>query len=207
MIDIKQKYPHLERDFYLGKNVVDMAKELLGTYLCTYINGNFTVGLITETEAYCGATDKACHAFGGKYTERTRPMYLLGGHAYVYLCYGIHELVNIVVGQEGKAEVILIRAITPVEGILEMEKRRGILAKNHHFTNGPGKLTQALGIDRKLNKADLVKSNDIWLSHSQKKYLPQKIEVGTRIGISDKEAASYPWRFWFSPEEYHFPKN
>src|ERR1700739_2187259 len=124
--------PTLKRSFYLQEDVVLVAKDLLGKGLCTHINGKFTSGIITETEAYAGVFDKASHAFGGKRTPRNENMYARGGTLYVYLCYGIHHLFNVVTNNEDIPHAVLIRAIKPLEGIETILKRRKqkTLAKN-----------------------------------------------------------------------------
>ena len=136
----------LPKNFYQNDDVVQLAKELLGKLIITQIDGKITSGIIVETEAYRGPDDKGCHAFGGRYTERTKTMYAQGGTVYVYICYGIHPMLNIVTGPEGDAHAILIRALEPLEGIEIMLKRRNVLSLNPELTNGPGKLAVALGI-------------------------------------------------------------
>ena len=163
MCDFKS-FVKLPRSFYVRSNVVEIAQDLLGKYLFTDIKGVLTVGKIIETEAYNGRRDKACHAFL-KRTRRTNIMYHRGGHAYVYLCYGIHHLFNVVTNREGLADAILIRAIEPVHGLEDMIKRRG---KNNHYklTAGPGTLSQALGIQREMTGTDLL-GNSIWIANKK----------------------------------------
>ena len=143
----QSKYKKLDAAFYHREDVVLVSRELLGKYLCTNINGQFTCGKIVETEAYCGRNDKACHANDGLRTKRTEIMYHAGGVAYVYLCYGIHRLFNIVTNKNGLADAVLIRAIEPVEGMEVMLKRRKIEKISARLCAGPALLTQALGID------------------------------------------------------------
>src|ERR1017187_7820728 len=114
----------LKREFYLREDVVQIAKELLGKVLFTNIGGKITAGIITETEAYAGITDKASHAYNNRRTPRTETMYAEGGVAYVYLCYGIHHLFNVVTAQKDTPHAVLIRAIKPIEGIPAILKRR-----------------------------------------------------------------------------------
>ena len=122
-----------------------MAPQLWRKLLCRKIGNEIIKIAITETEAYCGEADTACHAHKGK-TKRTEPMYEAGGITYIYLCYGIHSLLNIVTGKKGFPEAVLIRGL---EGF-----------------NGPGKLTKALSIDKSLNCIDLSQYNDLWLEDS-----------------------------------------
>ena len=110
--------------FYTGSNVLDIARSLLGKYLFTCIDGVVSGGYIVEAEAYNGIIDKASHAYGGRRTARTQTMYLHGGVAYVYLCYGIHEMFNVVTSVEGEPHAVLIRAIVPTDGIEVMMARR-----------------------------------------------------------------------------------
>src|SRR5580765_1546627 len=116
--------PKLPRSFYTRENVLQIAKELMGKFLVTQINVLVTSGMITETEAYAGEIDKASHAYGGRRTNRTEIMYAKGGTAYVYLCYGIHHLFNVVTNKKDHPHAILIRAVEPIEGIEMMMQRR-----------------------------------------------------------------------------------
>src|SRR5882724_8707271 len=134
----------LEKDFYLSEDVVQISKDLLGKYLCTKIEGKLTCGIITETEAYAGEIDKASHAYNNRRTKRTEIMFAEGGVSYVYLCYGIHYLFNVVTNYKNAPHAVLIRAIKPVEGINEMLKRRNIISKQDilkHKNNNYKKLT------------------------------------------------------------------
>ena len=184
----------LTRAYYLNENVVDVAKDLLGKVIVSHQDGILTSGMIVETEAY-SYKEKGCHAYGGKRTSRTKVMFEVGGIAYVYLCYGIHHLFNIVTNQEGLAEAVLIRAIEPIDGIAYMLKRRGVKSLTTSLSSGPGKLTQALGIDLACNAADLS-GNNIWLQDSGSTFNQKQIKVSTRIGIAyAEEDAGLPWRF------------
>jgi DNA-3-methyladenine glycosylase len=136
----------LKRSFYTRDNVVAVARELLGKFLITRIDGVLTSGMITETEAYGGISDRASHAYNGRRTNRTEIMFAEGGTAYVYLCYGIHHLFNVVTHKKDTPHAILIRAIEPVEGIDIMVERRKKERLDFSLTSGPGALSQALGI-------------------------------------------------------------
>ncbi len=184
-------YEKLPRSFYLREDVVQIAKDLLGKTLITQINGEVTAGKIVETEAYCGRGDKACHA-NGKKTPRTEIMYGRGGHAYVYLCYGIHHLFNVVTNIEGMADAVLVRALEPLEGIDIMKRRRKHTKAK--LASGPGTLTQALGIRTNMTGMDLTE-DQIWIG---KVVVEEdfKILEDIRIGVEYAEEDAFrPWRF------------
>ena len=132
--------------FYDRKDVIQIAKELLGKILVTNFDGVITSGRIVETEAYNGVIDRASHAWGGRRTSRTEIMYAEGGKAYVYLCYGIHHLFNIVTNVRDVPHAVLIRAIEPLHGIETMLQRTGKPFANVTLTRGPGNVSKALGI-------------------------------------------------------------
>jgi len=183
----------LPKAFYLRKNVVLIAKELLGKSLLTCINGQITGGLIVETEAY-SYRERGCHAYMGKMTTRNRVMFEEGGVAYVYLCYGIHNLFNVVVNGKDKPEAVLVRALQPIQGE-DVMKRRMRASSIKRITSGPGKLTKALGIDGSCNGNDLS-SSELWIEDGitiRKK----EIVSAPRIGIDYAgEDAKLPWRFF-----------
>jgi DNA-3-methyladenine glycosylase len=136
----------LSRDFYLRDDVVAISNQLLGKVLCTRLNGDLTKAIITETEAYAGVTDKASHAYGNRRTKRTEPMFGEGGTAYVYLCYGIHFLFNVVTNTSDIPHAILIRAGIPLTGTEIMLERRNKATVDKTLLGGPGSLAKALGI-------------------------------------------------------------
>lgn len=184
----------LSKSYFENDDVVCLAKDLIGKHLNTYIDGVLTSGIITETEAYAGKGDKACHAHMGRFTGRTKVMYESGGIAYVYLCYGIHHLFNIVTNTKGNADAILIRAIEPKNGIEVMQKRRGKIKVDKTLTSGPGNVSKALGIS-KSNNAESVSGDTIWLEDLNTK--PTNIKETKRIGIDyAEEDANLPWRFY-----------
>jgi DNA-3-methyladenine glycosylase len=184
----------LSEDFYLGKDVVKIARNLLGKGLFTSIDGVVTGGIIVETEAYSWK-ERGSHAFGARKTQRNAIMFERGGHTYVYLCYGIHYLFNVVTNTTGTADAVLIRALEPLIGIEEMKLRRGERTPAFHLTSGPGKLSKALGIDRSFNGKYLT-DNEVWIEDLGKKMTPKHIEVSPRIGIDYAgEDAQLPWRF------------
>ncbi len=182
----------LPESFYIRRNVTTIARQLLGKVLTTKINRQVTSGIIVETEAY-SYKERGSHAFKGV-TKRNEVMFEQGGKAYVYLCYGVHEMFNVVTNDANKAEAILIRALEPVSGIEIMQKRMGV-GVSTRITSGPGKLTKALGIDRKLNGEEL-KKNIIWIEDKGIKIQRAAIVCSARIGIDYAgEDALLPWRF------------
>ena len=191
----------LKRCFYTRPDVVGIAWELLGKYLFTQTGGVITGGIITETEAYAGVGDKASHAYGGRRTARTEVMYSLGGTAYIYLCYGVHSLFNVVTNRNDVPEAVLIRAIRPAEGLGIMLKRLGKESWNPALTNGPGKVTKALGIHYSQTGTDLlVKPADrsaegIWIEDRNFDMKTARLEVTTRVGVEYAgEDAKRPYR-------------
>lgn len=184
----------LARSFYMSDDVVTISRLLIGKYLVTRINGRKAAGMIVETEAYSWK-ERGCHAFGGRLTARNEVMFKEGGRAYVYLCYGMHNLFNVVTNVKGAADAVLIRAIEPVEGIELMQRRRGQLQNPFHLTSGPGKLTRALGIDRTMNGKFLWNS-EVWIEDAGIIIGMEQLEAGKRIGIDYAgKDADLPWRF------------
>lgn len=195
----------LPRSFYLREDVVEIARDLLGKRLVTEIDGVMAVATIVETEAYKGATDRACHAFNYRKTKRTEVMFQPGGVAYVYLCYGIHHLFNIVTNVEGEPDAVLIRAAEPVTGIDSMLVRRQMETLQPRLTSGPGSLSKAMGIRKNLTGVDLL-GNQIWIEESGTEIHESETIASPRVGIDYAgEDAKLPWRFrvkdskWTSP--------
>ena len=192
----------LPESFYLGTDVVAISKSLLGKYLFTCIDGVTTGGYIVETEAYNGAVDKAAHSYGNRMTPRTKTMFMQGGIAYVYLCYGIHEMFNIVTSTEGHAQAILIRAVHPTEGIEAMQVRRNMMTLKPTITAGPGSVAKALGISRNINAISL-QSDTLWLEDRGLNFTDDQITVGPRIGVAYAgEDALLPYRFYVKGDIY-----
>lgn len=192
----------LPESYYLGNDVVSISKDLLGKYLFTCIDDVITGGYIVETEAYNGVIDKASHAFGNRITPRTKTMFMQGGIAYVYLCYGIHEMFNIVTSSEGHPQAILIRAIEPTDGIEAMQARRNMLALKPNITAGPGSVAKALGISRNINAFSL-QSDTIWLEDRGLTFSDEQIKAGPRIGVAyAAEDALLPYRFYVKGNIY-----
>lgn len=183
----------LSQDFYQRTDVVQIAKELLGKYLFTHFDNVTTGGIITETEAYNGIIDKASHAYCDKRTTRTEMMYSQGGIAYVYLCYGIHSLFNVVTNEKNVPHAVLIRAIYPTHGIRKMLERRKMKEQKKNFTAGPGTVSQALGIHYS-NSGVSLHGNKIWMEN--KGLILNDFKTTPRIGVDyAKEDALLPYRF------------
>jgi DNA-3-methyladenine glycosylase len=185
----------LDISWYLGESIEEMARGLLGKYLCTNIDGHIVKGMIVETEAYCGRDDKACHANNNRRTRRNEVMYATGGHAYVYLCYGMHYLFNVVTNREGYADAVLIRAIEPVQGIEQMMVRRNMTKPDKRLTSGPGTMSQAMGISLK-HYGQKLTGDEIWIENGQK-IQENQVGVTTRVGVQYAgEDALKLWRFY-----------
>ena len=198
----------LDEKFFL-RDTVQAAQDLLGRYLVRVIGGETMVCRVTETEAYIGAVDKACHAYGGKRTPRTETLYAAPGTAYVYLIYGMYNCLNFVTGPEGEASAILVRGCVPVYNADAIARRRfGVAAaemsayQRKNFLNGPGKLCRGLSIDRALNALPLG-SSALYLADELPEYGLERcpndlpFRTGKRIGIDyAEEAIDFPWRFW-----------
>ena len=191
----------LPREFYIRTNVLAVARDLLGKLLVVPApNGKRVSGKIVEVEAYRGPQDRAAHSFGGRRTKRTETMYGIGGTAYVFFVYGMYYQFNVVTNNAEAPHAVLIRAVEPVEGIELMRKRRHG-QPDHNLTNGPGKLCIALGIDRRLDAADLL-GKKVWLEPGEK-VSRSLIATGPRIGIDyAEEWKDKPWRFWIKDNPY-----
>ncbi len=192
----------LPESFFLGSDVTAISKNLLGKYIFTSINGSICGGYITETEAYNGIIDRASHAFGGRKTPRTQTMYERGGIAYVYLCYGIHEMFNVVTSVEGNPQAVLIRGIEPLTGIDLMLARKNMTALKPNITAGPGSVAKALGIDRKLNGISL-QSDALWIEDRGLHFSEEQIASVPRIGVAYAgQDALLPYRFYIKGNPY-----
>ena len=198
---VKQKLP---ADYYSTEDVNFIAKDLLGKFLVTKIDGDLTSGMIVETEAYRGPDDRACHAYNNRRTPRTEVMYKAGGVAYIYICYGMHHLMNIVTGPEEHAHAVLIRALQPVDGIEIMALRRNMKVDDVRLTKGPGALSVALGLTSQLSGTSLhARSTPLWIEDRGIKFSPQQICFGKRIGVEGAgEAARWPWRYFVKENKY-----
>ncbi len=186
----------IPKSFYLREDVIQLSKDLLGTRLVTNFNNQRTSGIIVETEAYKGAVDKASHAYGGRRTRRTEIMFRAGGLAYVYLCYGLYHLFNVVTGPAEIPYAILVRAIEPVDGISFMLERCNKVKAGPSLTNGPGKLTRALGITTQHTGYSLLRNSPIWIEEPPLPLMDADIVASKRIGVDyAKEDALLPYRF------------
>jgi DNA-3-methyladenine glycosylase len=192
----------ISRSFYRREDVVIIAQELLGKMLFSQFEGALTVGIIVETEAYAGVTDRASHAFGNRRTARTEVMYSEGGTAYIYLCYGVHSLFNVVTNKKDVPDAVLIRAIKPVIGTDTMLRRSGKSFMDKSFGTGPGRLSKIMGIHFSHSGIDLTKQpsgidgQGIWLEDEGRIILPENIITGTRIGVKYAgRDALRPYRF------------
>jgi DNA-3-methyladenine glycosylase len=182
--------------YFQQKDTVQLAKDLLGKILITDWDGQLTSGRIVETEAYLGATDRASHAYGGRRTARTEIMYLPGGYAYVYLCYGLHHLFNVVTHHEGVPHAILIRAVEPIAGIQVMLYRRNKKDSDASLTRGPGSVAQALGI-KKHHSGHTLQSDYLYLADEGNPFKENEIGISPRIGVDYAgEDAFLPYRFF-----------
>lgn len=185
----------LPQAFYLQQNVVKLAASLLGKVLVTCFDEQFTAGRIVETEAYNGVHDKASHAWNGRRTARTEIMYAAGGVAYVYLCYGIHHLFNVVTGDNEVPQAVLVRSMEPVTGIEYMLKRTGKTSIDHSLTRGPGNVTKALGITTHHSGMDL-QTDTLFLADDGYIIKPSQIAATARIGVDYAgDDALLPYRF------------
>ena len=189
----------LQDSFYTRKNVAQIARQLLGKKLMTNVQGKKSGGVIVETEAY-SFCERGCHAYNNKMTNRNKTMFEEGGIAYVYLCYGIHHLFNVVTNMKGSADAVLVRALEPCEGeewMLARMKAKSV----RRITSGPGKLTRALGIDRAFD-GKYLSSAEIWIEEG-KKISNGRIASSPRVGIDYAgEDALLPWRFYIKDNEW-----
>ena len=201
----------LSHDFF-NRDTLQVARDLLGKYLVRMLDGEALVGRITETEAYIGRCDKACHAYGGRRTQRTSTLYMAPGHAYIYLIYGMYHCLNFVTEPEGEPAAVLLRAMEPVAGRETMWRLRygdkpETPYRRKNFMNGPGKICKGLSLTTAENKLDLEGSAlflcddpaDIGLACPPP---PEyRLRCGPRIGVDyAEEAKDFPWRFWLEEE-------
>lgn len=188
----------LHAEWYLTHDVLSAAKNLLGMILRSEIDGHVCEGIIVETEAYRGADDRGCHSYGNKITERNRTMFDIGGSVYVYICYGIHPMLNVVIGNSGVADAVLIRAVEPIQGLKIMMERRDIDSENRlKTTSGPGNLANAFGIN-KLYDGDKFFDPSSPIQIFSNGIKPSSIYEGHRVGMSARigTCAFRPWRFY-----------
>ena len=188
--------------FYQQQDVNLIARQLLGKHLYTEIDGVLTGGMIVETEAYKGVIDKASHAYGGRFTNRTQVMYETGGVAYVYLCYGIHYLFNVVTAAQGVPHAVLIRGIEPVVGLDVMLERRKMATLKSSISAGPGALSMALGINKVFNGADLL-CDQVWIADAGISFADEAVAAVPRVGVAyADDHALLPWRYYVKGNKY-----
>ncbi|HEY4877260.1 MAG TPA: DNA-3-methyladenine glycosylase [Puia sp.] len=196
------KIKKLGDSFYNRNDVVKIAKELLGKILVTKFDGQLTSGRIVETEAYRGETDKASHAYGGRRTKRTEIMYGEAGKAYIYLCYGIHHLFNVITNKKNIPHAILIRALEPLDGIDIMLERTRKIKLDFSLTKGPGNVSKALGLLTHHTGKDLL-NNEVFIADDGFKLNKKEIEISKRIGVDyAEEDALLPYRFSVKGNKY-----
>ena len=202
----------LSRDFYAGDTVA-IAQALLGKLLVRRLDGQLLAGRITETEAYIGRCDKACHAYNYRRTPRTETLFLSPGHAYIYLIYGMYHCLNFVTEPEGEPAAVLLRAVEPVAGLETIQRLRYgdkplTPYRIRNFLNGPGKVCQGVGLTRAQNGLDLTGDELFLCDGPEDLGLPcpaprrERICRGPRIGVDyAQEARDFPWRFWLEEED------
>ncbi len=202
----------LTQEFYNG-DTVEVAQKLLGACLVRRLDGETLVCRITETEAYVGRCDKACHAYNYRRTPRTSTMFMAPGHAYIYFTYGMHHCLNLVTEPEGEPSAVLIRAVEPLAGVETIRRLRfghkpETPYQRKHFLDGPGKICQGLALTRAENGMDLTGDTLFVCGSPTDVGLPcpapvrERLRVGTRIGIDyAEEARDFPWRFWLEKEQ------
>ncbi len=185
----------LDSGFYDRKDVTKIARELLGKILVTRFEGIRSSGRIVETEAYAGVNDRASHAFGGRRTARSEDLYGPPGSVYMYVCYGMHHLFNVITNKKDIPHGVLIRALEPLEGLDQMLERSGKTFADYTITKGPGNLSRALGLS-KLNSGKNLFSDEIFIEDDGLRYKKDQIVKTRRIGVeSAREDAELPYRF------------
>ncbi|MBK9254316.1 MAG: DNA-3-methyladenine glycosylase [Saprospiraceae bacterium] len=195
----------LPESFYLSDDVVDIAQKLLGKYLITNINGIISSAMIVETEAYKAPDDKACHAYNNRFTPRTKTMFERGGVAYVYTCYGMHPLFNVVTGEAGMAHAVLIRAVQPDQPLLHYQERRKLNKFSFQLFNGPGKLAVAMGINKTMDGTNLLsEKSNIYIEDRNIEIPNEQIEQTPRVGMSvhTGPCAHKKWRFYINTNKW-----
>ncbi len=202
----------LSQDFYAGDTVA-IAQALLGKLLVRRLDGQLLAGRITETEAYIGRCDKACHAYHYRRTPRTETLFRAPGHAYIYLIYGMYHCLNFVTEPEGEPAAVLLRAVEPVAGLETIRRLRYgdkplTPYRIRNFLNGPGKVCQGFGLTRAQNGLDLTGDELFLCDGPEDLGLPcpaprrERICRGPRIGVDyAQEARDFPWRFWLEKED------
>jgi DNA-3-methyladenine glycosylase len=192
----------LDNSFYARKDVVKIARELLGKIIVTRFDNALSSGRIVETEAYNGEVDRASHAYGGRRTRRTEIMFGEAGTAYVYLCYGIHHLFNVVTNKKDIPHAILIRALEPIDGIPLMLRRTGKTALDNTLTKGPGNVSKALGL-LTIHSGVALSGKELFIGDDGYRLRKTQIGISARIGVDYAGPdAALPYRFFVKDNEY-----
>lgn len=196
----------LDESFYDRTDVLKISRELLGKILVTRFNGVITSGRIVETEAYAGEGDRACHAFGGRRTPRTEPIYGSPGTVYIYICYGMHHLFNVVTNKKDIPDAVLIRALEPMAGVEHMLLRTHKKEFGNTLTRGPGNAARALGISKERSGLSLY-GNSVFIAADEFSagYQLQRELIGSskRIGVENAgDAAFLPYRFYLKGNQF-----
>ncbi|MCQ2284860.1 MAG: DNA-3-methyladenine glycosylase [Bacteroidales bacterium] len=185
----------IDHSYFLGQDVVSLARDLLGKYIFTLKDGQLTGGIISEIEAYQGVTDRASHAYAGRRTKRNEMMYHEGGVVYMFLCYGMHAMLNFVTNVQDVPDAVLIRGIIPTHGEELMLRRTGKSHISKSLTNGPGKVSKALGLTV-LDNGCALDSGTIWVEDRALAIADEDVEVTPRIGVDYAgDDALLPYRF------------
>ncbi|MBK9270893.1 MAG: DNA-3-methyladenine glycosylase [Saprospiraceae bacterium] len=194
----------LPESYYQNEDVVWMAQDLLGKILLTNIEGKHCSGIIAETEAYRAPDDRACHAYANRLTPRTKTMFETGGTAYVYLCYGMYHLINVVTGPASIAHAVLIRSLIPLDGKEHMQMRRNLARSESQWTKGPGALSIAMGVNLNHNGLHFFDSQSAVQIHNKPISGPElQISISKRVGvINSGECANRMWRFFIKDSPY-----
>lgn len=192
----------LTQAFYDRTDVVKIARELLGKVVVTNINNRLTSGRIVETEAYVAFIDKASHSFGGKRTTKNEHMYAAAGTTYIYICYGIHQMLNFVTNKSGIPDAVLIRAVEPLKGVDIMAERTGKKESDYSITKGPGNVGKALGVFKHMSGIHLT-DNQIYVCDDGFNIEDAGIGVSERIGVGGAgKDARLPYRFYIKNNHY-----
>ena len=192
----------LTTDFYQREDTLQIARDLLGKSVFSSIDGELCGGIIIETEAYMGPDDRGSHTFNNLRTPRNEMMFSAGGVVYMYICYGIHNMLNIVTGSSNTPHAILIRAIEPNLNLEVMRDRRNISNDDIRLCKGPGALCKALGLNKTHNGTDL-QSDIIWVEDKNFRYSDSQIKATPRVGMNfEGEYKSIPWRFYAKGNKY-----
>ena len=189
--------------YYQQDNVVHIAKDLIGKYLFTKIGEDeITGGIIIETEAYRGPDDRGSHAYNNRRTARNETMYAAGGIVYMYICYGIHDMLNIVTGTADNSHAVLIRAIEPKTGLETMRYRRNLYDQDIRLCQGPGSLAKALGLNKSHNGYGLH-GDEIWIEDHHIRIEDSEITAAPRVGMNfDGPYKTIPWRFYLKGNKF-----